>query len=76
MLNKVAKLTLVATSLAPICLTLWFVKFSKAWDSKLTIFQNMTANWHVGWGYLIATVLMSLLYTLVPTLPRGNAYGA
>lgn len=32
MLNKAAKLTLVATSLAPICVTLWFVEFSKAWD--------------------------------------------
>jgi hypothetical protein len=37
-LNKVAKLALVSTSLAPICLTLWFVEFSKSWD------------WHEGLG--------------------------
>jgi hypothetical protein len=72
MLNKAAKLTLVATSLAPICLTLWFVEFSKAWDNKLTIFQNMVANWQVGWGYLVATVLMSLLCFLLVWLSGRN----
>ena len=59
MLNKAAKLTLVATSLAPICLALWFVEFSKAWDSQLNITQNLTANWHIGWAYLAATVFPS-----------------
>ena len=49
MLNKAAKLALVATSLAPICLTLWFVEFSKAWD------------WQAGQQYLLAATLLSLL---------------
>ncbi len=54
MLNKAAKLTLVATSLAPICLTLWFVEFSKAWD------------WQAGWHYLlVAAVLTGLCGGLV-----------
>ena len=48
MLNKIAKLALVATSLAPICLTLWFVEFSKNWD------------WQQGWGFLLAALLMSI----------------
>ena len=72
MLNKAAKLTLVATSLAPICLTLWFVEFSKVWDSKLTIGKNIAANWQVGWGYLAATVLMSLLCFLLVWLSGRN----
>jgi len=49
MLNKVAKLALVATSLAPIFLTLWFVEFSKAWE------------WQAGLKYLFAAALLSLL---------------
>ena len=49
MLNKAAKLALVGTSLAPICLTLWFVEFSKAWD------------WQAGWVYLLVAVLLTLL---------------
>ena len=61
MLNKAAKITLVATSLAPICLTLWFVEFSKAWSSKVVISQNLKLNWHISWGYLLATALMSLM---------------
>lgn len=61
MLNKVAKLAMVATSLAPICLTLWFVEISNSWDSKQTIGKNIAANWHCGGLYLIAAVLMSLL---------------
>lgn len=47
MLNKAAKLALVSTSLAPICLTLWFVEFSQQWD------------WHQGWGYLLSAVVLS-----------------
>ena len=65
-------LNMAATSLAPICLTLWFVEFSKALDSKLTIFQNITANWQVGWGYLIAVVFMSLLCFLLVWLSGRN----
>lgn len=54
MLNKIAKLSLVATSMAPICLTLWFVDFSQQW------------NWHAGLGYFLAAILMALLcYGLV-----------
>ena len=72
MLNKAAKLTLVATSLAPICLTLWFVEFSKVWDNKLTFLKNIATNWQVGWGYLAATVLMSLLCFLLVWLSGKN----
>ena len=34
MLSKIAKLSLVATSLAPIFLTLWFIDFSRKWSWK------------------------------------------
>ena len=60
MLNKAAKLALVSTSLAPICLTLWFVEFSKNWD------------WLQGWGYLLITLLMSLIcYGLIRLSARN-----
>lgn len=49
MLNKADKLALVATSLAPIFLTLWFVEFSKGWE------------WQAGLKYLFAAALLSLL---------------
>lgn len=54
MLNKAAKLALVSTSLAPICLTLWFVEYSQHWD------------WQQGWGYLlVALVLSGLCFGLI-----------
>ena len=53
MLNKVAKFLLVATSLAPIFLTLWFVKFSKDWDIA------------DGYLYLLATILLTVLCLLL-----------
>jgi len=49
MLNKIAKLSLVATSLAPIFLTLWFVELSKDWQ------------WNQGWPYLLAAAALTLL---------------
>ena len=49
MLSKLAKFSLVATSIAPIFLTLWFVNFSKNW------------NWKEGLGYLLLALLLTLL---------------
>lgn len=49
MLSKTAKLFLVATSLAPIFLTLWFIDFSKRWD------------WSDGLTYLIAALLLTII---------------
>ena len=72
MLNKTAKLALVVTSLAPICLTLWFVEFSSAWRSTLTLWLNIKSNWHIGWKYLFATVLMSLLCFVLVWLSGKN----
>ena len=53
MLNRAAKLALVSTSLAPICLTLWFVEFSKNW------------NWREGLGYLAVALMLSLLCSVL-----------
>jgi hypothetical protein len=66
MLNKLAKLALVSTALAPICLTLWFVEISKAWQPALPWSGNIAAHWQVGIGFLLATLILSgLCYGLV-----------
>ncbi len=49
MLSRFAKLSLAATSVAPIFLTLWFVDFSRQW------------NWRDGLIYLIATFLLTFI---------------
>lgn len=53
MFNQLAKLLLVATSFAPVLLTLWFIHFSKAWDIKAGII------------YLIIAVLLTILCFLI-----------
>lgn len=60
MLNKFAKLSLVATSIAPIFLTLWFVDFSENW------------NWTEGWEYLIVTIILTLLCWSLLRLSKTN----
>ena len=59
MLNKLAKLALVSTALAPICLTLWFVEISNAWQSSLPWSDNLAAHWQAGSGYLLAALILS-----------------
>lgn len=59
MLNKLAKLALVSTALAPICLTLWFVEISSAWQRVEPWSENLTAHWLVGSGYLLAALILS-----------------
>ena len=71
MLNKVAKLSLVATSLAPICLTLWFIEISKIWDKKAGFFSNISNHWQAGFNYfLIAFVLTFVCWGLIALSKR------
>ena len=66
MLNKFAKLALVSTALAPICLTLWFVEISNAWQGNLSFAGNVATHWRAGSGYLLtALVLCGLCFCLV-----------
>lgn len=48
-INTFAKLSLVATSIAPVLLTLWFVDFSRGWD------------WKDGWGYLALALVLTFI---------------
>ncbi|NTU61503.1 MAG: hypothetical protein HGA53_00325 [Anaerolineaceae bacterium] len=59
MLNKLAKLALVSTALAPICLTLWFVEISNAWQPTLSWSCNLISHWQVGSGYLLTAMILS-----------------
>jgi len=66
MLNKAAKLALVATSLAPIFLTLWFVELSGVWEAALPWSHNLTNHWQTGSVYLLTALILSgLCFALV-----------
>ena len=59
MLNRLAKLALVSTALAPISLTLWFVEISSAWQPGVPWSENLAAHWLTGSGYLLAALVLS-----------------
>lgn len=61
MLNRFAKLALVSTALAPICLTIWFVEISNAWQNTLSFSENLADHWQAGSGYLLAALVLSSL---------------
>lgn len=61
MLNNIARLSLVGTSLAPICLTLWFVELSNAWDGKESVIINIANHWIDGLAYLLAALFLGAL---------------
>ncbi len=66
MLNKAAKLALVATSLAPVFLTLWFVKLSSVWETAMPWLHNVANHWQSGSGYLLTALILSgLCFALV-----------
>lgn len=49
MFSKFAKISLAATSIAPVFLTLWFVEFSKKWV------------WYAGLFYLILALVLTII---------------
>jgi threonine/homoserine/homoserine lactone efflux protein len=60
MLSKFAKLSLVATSLAPIFLTLWFVDFSRRWA------------WSDGLIYLASALVLTLICGILLSLSKSR----
>lgn len=74
MLNKLAKIALVSTALAPICLTLWFIEINNAWQRDMSWAENLAAHWLVGGSYAMATLILSgLCFGLI--LLSGSSHG-
>jgi hypothetical protein len=61
MLSRIAKLFLVATSLGPIFITLWFIEFMKKWNDDNALIGNLAANWHCGLLYILFSILLILI---------------
>ena len=65
-MNKFFKSLMVATSIAPIMLTYWFIEQDRHWNQHKSILQNAINNWKIGIGFLIATItLITLFYFII-----------
>jgi len=56
---------LVATSIAPIMFTYWFVEQIHHWDRQMCILESILKNWRIGIGYLIATFSLISLFLII-----------
>ncbi|MDO5163087.1 hypothetical protein PSM73_13975 [Legionella pneumophila] len=66
MINKLTKVMMVATSLAPILLTLWFISINSVWDNNLTFWLNIKMHYSSGIIYLISAIsLMFMCWGLI-----------
>lgn len=71
-MNKVIKLFLVLTSLAPVLLTYWFVEQSNSYNNTKTLIENCIANYKVGSFYIISTIVLVAVFWLILYLSKNK----
>ncbi len=65
MLNRLTKILLVATSLAPILLTYWFTGQVNSYNNSLSWLENLKCNWNIGISLLITTIILTSFCRLI-----------
>lgn len=71
-MNKVIKLFLVLTSLAPVMLTYWFVEQSNKYNYANSFLENSIENYRVGSFYIISTIILVLLFWFILYLSKNK----
>jgi hypothetical protein len=71
-MNKLIKLFLVLTSLAPVMLTYWFVEQSNSYNKSKSFFENCITNYKVGYFYIITTLILVLFFWLIIYLSKNK----
>lgn len=71
-MNKFFKILLVATSIAPVLFTYWFIEQVGHWNSSIGFYENVKCNWFYGLGYLITTVVLILVFLLIVKLAKSK----
>jgi len=64
-MNKVIKLFLVLTSLAPVLLTYWFVEQTEKYNKDISFFENVKCNYLYGLNYLIFAFVLVIICLLI-----------
>lgn len=71
-MNKLIKIILVLTSLAPVMLTYWFVEQSNSYNISKTFIENCVTNYNVGNFYIITTIILVALFWLIIYLSKSK----
>lgn len=71
-MNKLFKILLVATSIAPILLTYWFSEQVSKWNKSVSFVENLKSNYHVGIEFLFSTILLVCIFYLILYLSKSR----
>lgn len=71
-MNRVVKLFLVLTSLAPVLITYWFVEQTDNYCSDYSLWINLQNNYSIGLFYLIATIILITICLSILFLSKKN----
>ena len=63
---------MVATSIAPVLFTYWFIEQVNHWNESISEIENIKCNWIYGLGYLISTLLLVLIFILIVKLAKSR----
>lgn len=71
-MNKLFKILMVTTSVAPILFTYWFIEQVNCWNNNLNLIQNIKNNWLCGGIYFLITFLLLGILFLIFFLAKNK----
>ena len=74
-MNKLFKTLLVATSVAPILLTYWFVNHVNSYENASSLSTYLIESWFLGWQFLVVTFALLLIFYLIIYLSKKKLQG-
>lgn len=57
-MSKLIKVLIVATSIAPILITYWFIDHANHWNDTLSAIENIRTNWQIGLPSMISAIVL------------------
>jgi hypothetical protein len=62
---------MVATSIAPVLFTYWFIEQVNNWNNSISLLENIKCNWIIGIGYLIAKIAFVVIFLIIVKLAKS-----
>jgi len=63
---------MVATSIAPVLFTYWFVEQVNKWNDNLSALENIKNNWTFGLGYLFVAIALIVIFLIILRLAKSR----
>ena len=63
---------MVATSIAPVLFTYWFIEQVNNWNNNINLLENIQCNWTIGIGYLITSTTLVVVFLIILRLAKSK----